>query len=224
MVTILVIVPRMMTVMLLLLLVSRMKSTHASTSANTSRNTRRSSCTAPVPVVAGGCSAGTISALVRVSSGTCETHARRMTNTRCGLIFYRAPSTGCRRNRASVRTVRWTVLRYRYRDRLDGVHRRFTALHGQRVQLDRRREAAHVALGAGFRPTVRPGRRMFVFGRRDRITSRLVLRLLDARTLRRVLLIAELQRDGEMFLVRRSGFTRQTVLVLDFVVPRQFVN
>lgn len=97
------------------------------------------------------------------------------------------------------------------------VDGRFAPLHGQCIQLDRGRNVPDRGLPTDLDP-VNLGRGMLVLGRGNCLVRRAVLGLLDARTLGRVLFIAQLERDGEAFLVRRARLSGQPVLMLALVV------
>lgn len=126
---------------------------------------------------------------------------------------------------------RWNIRRHpvhhRRRGTRDIVHRRFPSLHRQRVQFHRRRDVARIVLAAhrnAFELSIRFQRRVFVGGFEDRVFGRSVLRLFDAQTLRRVLLVAELQNHREALFMRRSLLANQPILVLDLVESRQLVH
>lgn len=88
-------------------------------------------------------------------------------------------------------------------DLLRFVDGRFSTFHCQGVQFDRRCYVADVGFAARFGP-IGFGRWMLVFGSSDGFVGGAVLSLLDARALGRVFFIAQLERDGEAFLVGRA--------------------
>lgn len=94
------------------------------------------------------------------------------------------------------------------------VNSLLTPFHRQRVQFHSRCQVV-VRILCVPADWMRLGRRMLVLGLLDRLRSCSVLRLLDAGTVRRVLLCSQFQGYGETLLVSRSRFVCQAVLVVD---------
>lgn len=85
------------------------------------------------------------------------------------------------------------------------VNGRFPTFHGQSVQFDRRSYVTDIGFSARF-GSIGFGRRMLILGSSDGFVGGTVLSLLDARAFGRIFFIAQLERDGEAFLVGRARF------------------